>query len=137
MRELILLVYLNDRYGFSKKLDVSKLKEFIGYSAGGLYNALDESGYFHRKGDEISLSDKGEKYAKRELMRQYRNLYPLSYVFIFLGIILTAHWYLLQYRDVLLFFDWAVGASLIVCGLIVRFMMPALTLWFLRIFKKV
>lgn len=137
LRDLILLVYLNDKYGLGKRVEVSKLKRFLGYSTGGIYNALDESGYFARKGDEILLSDKGEKYVRKELMQWYRVLYPTGYLIVFLGIILVAHWYLYTYHNVFLLFDWSVGFACIAGGLTVRFALPALTYWYLKITKKV
>jgi len=70
LRDLILLVYLNNKYGLGKKIKISKLKEFLGYSTGGLYNALDESGFFIRKGDGIALSASGETYAGKKLLGQ-------------------------------------------------------------------
>lgn len=137
LRELILLVYLNDKYWLDKRIEVSNLKKFLHYSTGGIYNALDESGYFERKGNEITLSDRGKRYAIKELMQRYRVLYPLGYFLLFFGIILIIHWYLLTYHRIFLFFDWTVGLSFIVCGLLLRFAMPALTFWFLKIRKKV
>lgn len=136
LRELILLVYLNDRYGLSKKLKVSKLKEILGYSTGGLYNALDESGYFERNKDEIALSEKGVRYAKENLMRQFRAIYPIGYFFLLFGIILIGHWYLLKYHNILLFFDWTVGFSFILGGLLLRLALPAMVFWMLKILRK-
>lgn len=137
LRELILLVYLNDRYGLNKKLKASKLKEFLGYSTGGLYNALDESGYFERNKDEITLSEKGARYAKRELMRQFKAIYPIGYFLLLFGIILVGHWYLLTHHNILLFFDWTVGFSFILGGLLLRFALPAFVFWMLKIRRKI
>lgn len=137
MRELILLVYLNNKYGLGKKIKLSKLKQFIGYSTGGLYNALDESGYFIRKGDEIALSASGETYAGKKLLRQFRAMYPIGYFFIFFGIMLIAQWYLYTYYKIFLSFDWTTGISFIVVGLLIRFGLPPLVYWILKITRKV
>ena len=134
---MILLVYLNDRYGIGKKLEIPKLKNFTGYSTGGLYSALDDSGYFERKRDEITLTDKGERYDKKELTRQLTILYPLCYFLILFGIIMIGHWYLLTYHNTLLLFNWPVGFSLVLGGLLIRFVLPALGLWILKLRKKV
>jgi len=40
LRELIFLVYLNNKYGLGKRIRISKLKDFIGYSTGGIYLSL-------------------------------------------------------------------------------------------------
>ena len=61
LRELILLVGLKDKYGgsFSK----SELRRIIGYKrGGGIYDALEKSGFFVIDGDNISLNEEGKKY---------------------------------------------------------------------------
>ena len=137
MRELILLVYLNNKYGLGKKIKLSKLKQILGYSTGGLYNALDESGFFIRKGDEIVLSASGETYAGKKLLRQFRAMYPIGYFFVFFGIMLIAQWYLYTYYKIFLSFDWTTGISFIVTGLLIRFALPPLVYWILKITRKV
>lgn len=52
IRDLILIVYLNNKYDKDKNR-IPWLKEKLGYSTGGIYNALDESGYFERTSDAI------------------------------------------------------------------------------------
>jgi len=133
----MLLVYLNNRYGLGKKIRISKLKQFLGYSTGGIYNALDESGHFIRKLDEITLSDKGERYVRKELLHQYRAFYPISYFLIFFGIVLIAHWYLYTFHNTFLLFDWIVGFSFIIVGLLIRLALLPFLYWFLKIRKRV
>lgn len=128
---------MNDRFGFGKKISVSKVKQYLGYSTGGLYNALDDSGYFIRKVDDIVLSKKGEEYVKKELMQPYRAFYPIGYFFVFFGIVLIAHWYLLTYHNVLLHFDWITGFSFIIMGLFLRFALLPFVYWYLKLRKKV
>lgn len=137
MRELMLLVYLNNRYGFGKKIEISKLKQFLDYSTGGLYHALDESGYFVRKGDEITLSDKGEKYVKNVVMKYYGAFNIIGYFLIFLGFVLTLQWYLLTYHKILLFLDWYSGLTIVAGGLAIRFALLPMIYWLLRIRKKI
>lgn len=137
LRDLILLVYLNNKYGLGTTIKLSKLKQFLSYSTGGLYNALDDSGYFIRKGDEITLSDAGERYARKNLMQRFRAVYPVGYFLTFFGMILIAHWYLLMYHDIFLFFDWTVGLSFILVGLLIRFALPPFAYWILKIRGKV
>lgn len=134
---MIFLVYLNNRFGLGKKIQISKVKQFLGYSTGGLYNALDESGYFLRKGDDITLSKLGEEYVKKELMQPYKAFYPISYLFIFFGIILIAHWYLLTYHNILLRFDWITGFAFIIMGLFLRFALLPFVYWYLKLRKRV
>jgi len=137
LRDLIFLVYLNNRYGLGKKIRISKLKQYLGYSTGGLYNALDDSGFFIRKGDDIVLSKLGEKYAKKELLQPYKAFFPVSYLFIIFGIILIVQWYLLAYHNVLLRFDWTTGFAFIITGFFLRFALLPFAYWFLKLQKKV
>lgn len=137
LRDLILLVYLNNRYGLGKKIRVSNLKQFLDYSTGGLYHALGASGYFKRKGDDITLSKKGEEYVRKELLQPYKALYPIGYFFVFFGIVLIAHWYLLTYHNILLPFDWITGFSFIIMGLFLRFALLSFVYWYLKLRKKV
>lgn len=136
LRELMLFIYLNNKYGRITEFAISELKKFTGYSTGGIYNALDSSGYFVRKGSDITLSKTGRDYVKKELMTPFKNIYPLSYLLVFLGFILLLHWYLYTYQDTYLVFEWNVGLAIIVAGLVLRFALPALTYIVLIIKKK-
>lgn len=136
LRDLILLVYLNNKYGLGTAIRPSKLRQYLRYSTGGFYNALDESGYFTRKGDEIQLSSKGERYARMELMSQFRAFNPIAYFLVFFGIVLMAHWYLYTFYKTFLFFDWTVGMSFTILGLVLRFALPFFVYWFLKITKR-
>jgi hypothetical protein len=136
LRDLILLVYLNNKYGLGKKVDVSKLKDFIGYSRTGLATALSESVYFIREGDAIALTDAGERYVKKVWMRYYRAFNPVGYLFIFLGLILFAQWYLLTYYKILLSLNWYGGIALIVSGLLIRFALLPMSYWLLKLKKR-
>lgn len=136
LRELMLFVYLNNKYGRSTKYNISELKQFIGYSAGGIYNALDSSGFFVRNGSDITLSKKGKDYVKKELMHSFENFYPVSYFLVFLGVILLVHWYLYTYHGEYLVFEWNIGLAIVMSGLVLRFALPSLTYIGLIIKKK-
>lgn len=133
----MLLVHLNNRYGLGTRMDDSRLAQFLDYSRTGLRTAIDESGYFVRKGAEITLSEKGEIYVKRELLRPYRAVNPIGYLLVFIGSLILVQWYLLSYHKTLLILDWSVALPIIVCGLLVRFALLPMSYWFLKILKKV
>lgn len=137
LRDLILLVYLNNKYGLGTKVDVSKLKDYIGYTRTGLATALSESAYFIRKGDEITLTDAGERYVKKVWMPYYRAFNPIAYFFIFLGLILLTQWYLLTYNKILLSVDWYAGVALIAGGLLIRFALLPASYWLLKFRRRV
>lgn len=65
LRDLVLIVYLNNKYGLGTKIEDSRVQNFLCYSRSGFNTELNESGYFVRKGDEITLSEKGERYVKK------------------------------------------------------------------------
>lgn len=132
----MLFIHLNNEYGRSNEFNISELKRFIGYSQGGIYNALDNSGYFFRKGTTISLSQKGKNYVQKELMTPFKNFYSVSYLLLYLGLIFLIHWYLYTQFDIYLFFDWQVGVGLLIGGFLLRFTLPRLTYFALLLKKK-
>jgi hypothetical protein len=137
LRELLLMVYLNNKYGLGTRIEISKLKQLLGYSQSGIYSALDESGYFDRKVDEIRLSEEGEKYVKKEIVQQYKAFNTIGYLFIFVGLVLILQWYLLTFHGILLTLDWYSGAALIAGGLIFRFALLPADYWLLKVRGKV
>jgi len=137
LRDLMLLVHLNNRYGMGTKMDDSRLAEFLHYSRTGLSTAIKESGFFEEKGDEITLSEKGERYVRAELLPSYRAVNPIGYFLIFLGSLLFVQWYLVSYYRTLLVFHWSSGPAVIVFGLFVRFALLPTRYWVLKILKKV
>ena len=136
LRDLMLFIHLNNEYGRSNEFNISDLKKFIGYSSGGMYNALDNSGYFVREGNAISLTQKGKDYVKKELMTSFKNFHSISYLLFYLGFIFLVHWYLYTQFDIYLFFDWQVGAGLLIGGFLLRFTLPRLTYFALLLKKK-
>lgn len=135
IRELVLLIYLNERYGRSR-VKISTLKKTLGYSAGGIYNALDGSGYFQRKGDLVTLSEKGQEYVKRNWIPYFQVVNPFSYVLMLFGSILLIEWYLINYHNMMLVFDWYQGITLIAVGLALRFGFSRMMYLSLRLRKK-
>lgn len=134
LRELIHLVYLNSKYG-TGKARISRLKEALGYSTGGIYNALDESGFFDRKGDEINLTSKGVEYAERTLLPYFSAFNPIAYMLMFLGTLCIFQWYLWISAHALIF-DWHVGTVLIVGGIVLRFFLLRLVFWAHKLKKQ-
>lgn len=135
LRELILLVYLNNKYD-KEKNRVPWLKERLGYSTGGLYSALDNSGYFERKNDEINLTERGISYLKKQILPQYNALNPMGNFLIVLGLVFLLQWYLWTYANTSMIFPWYTGAVTIATGIIVRFFFLRLGYWIIRNRKK-
>jgi hypothetical protein len=100
IRDLIFMVYLNNKYGKGKN-DISELKGLLGYSTGGIYNALDDSGYFERTPNEIRLTEKGQKYLRSKVLPPYDIIRTIGYCLLFLGFVFAWQWfswtYLKQY----------------------------------------
>jgi len=128
LRDLILLVYLNNKYG-GEKIKLSWLKEKLGYSTGGLYSALDESGYFERKGDEIRLTEKGKAYLREHILPQYTVFYPIGNFLIILGLVLLLQWYLWTYLHTPMIFQWYSAVIVIAGGIILRVFLMRLVYW--------
>jgi len=134
LRELIHLVYLNSKYG-TGEARISRLKEALGYSTGGIYNALDESGFFDRKGDEIHLTIRGVEYAEKTLLPYFSAFNPIAYMLMFLGTLCILQWYLWSLARTLIF-DWRVGTILIVGGIVLRFFLLRLVFWAHKLKKQ-
>lgn len=135
IRDLILLIYLNEKYGGSK-VRLPTLRKTLGYSQSGIYSALDESGYFERKGDVITLSEKGQSYVKKQWIPYYSAFNPFGYFLILVGFLLFLSWYLRVYHGALLIFDWYQGIIVIIGGLIIRFALLRMLFWTLKLEKK-
>lgn len=131
LRELILLVYFNNKYDKDKNR-VPWLKEKLGYSTGGLYNALDNSGYFERKKDEINLTEKGTNYLNKHILPQYTVFYPIGNFLIILGLVLLFQWYLWTYANTPMIFQWYSASIIIAGGIIIRVFFMRLSYWIMR-----
>ena len=79
LRDLILLVYLNNKYG-KEKNEIPELQEILNYSTGGIYGALDFSGYFQRSPVGIELTEKGKDYLTKKILPQYNAFNPFGNV---------------------------------------------------------
>jgi len=136
LRELIFFVYLNSKYG-TGVVDIPKLKETLGYSTGGIYNALDESGYFTRKGDEVSLTSKGAEYFKEKHMPYYSMVNPLSGLLIVLGTLALTRSLLETFTGIsLVLFNWQSGLALLAGGITLRFFFLRLMFYFMKLRKE-
>ena len=120
MRDLIIMVYLNNKYDKDKN-QISWLKQNLGYSTGGLYNALDESGYFERTPKEIRLTQKGANYLNKHLLPQYTVFYPIGYFLIILGFVFLFQWYFWTYAQTISIVPWYSAIMIIATGIIIRF----------------
>lgn len=136
LRELIFLVYLRNKYDAKPDVKISTLKRLLGYSTGGIDYALKYSGFFEIYHDQVKLSEKGKEYVKRELLPQYRILNPIGYFLILMGVLIFLQWYLATYFDTVISFDWWTGVSVIIIGLILRFLLLPLIYWTLKIQRK-
>ena len=122
LRDLILLVHLNNKYGKGRN-EVSELKENLGYSTGGIYSALDSSGYFERKPDGVLLTQKGEAYLKSKVLPQYDIFKIIGYAILFIGFVLIFQWYDWTYLKVYLVFPWYSDIGFVFLGVILSFFM--------------
>lgn len=131
LRELILLVYFNNKYDKDKNR-MPWLKENLGYSTGGLYHALDNSGYFEKNKDEISLTEKGTNYLNKHILPQYTVFYPIGNLLIILGLVFLLQWYLWTYVNTLMIFQWYSAIMVIAGGIVVRFFLMRLSYWMMK-----
>jgi len=136
LRELLFFIYLRKKYDTTQSVKISTLKNLFGYSAGGIDYALKYSGFFETKGNEISLSKKGEEYVERTLLPQYKILNPVAYLLIFMGALIVLQWYAYTYFNTTIIFDWWSGLLLIIAGLLLRFWLLPIIYWLLKILKK-
>ena len=135
IRDLLLLIYLNEKYG-GGKVRISALKETLEYSTGGIYGALDESGYFERRGDVVTLSQNGQEYVKKQWIPYLQVVNPFSYFLIVIGSLFFMSWFLRTYYDTILTFGWYEGILMIIAGLILRFAFSRIMYWFYRLRRK-
>ena len=136
LRDLILLVHLNNKYGKDKN-EISTLKKILGYSTGGIYHALDNSGYFNKTPNEIQLTEKGEKYLNKKILPRYSIFNSIGNAFIILGFISILQWISWTYFQHAWINPWYSGLSLIVGGFILRFFILRLQYWVTNRKKKI
>jgi hypothetical protein len=135
LRELLLLVYLNNKYDRDKN-KLPWLKEKLGYSTGGLYSALDNSGYFERKNDDINLTQKGTDYLKRHLLPQFTAFNPIGTFLIILGFVFLWQWYFWTFMNTYIVIPWYSGVVTVATGLVIRLFFMRLGYWIIRSRKQ-
>ena len=106
------------------------------YSTGGIYNALDNSGFFERTADEIKLTEKGMQYLNREIMPRYNSLEYVGNAFIVIGLVLFIQWIVYTYFHYVWLPSWYAGLSVFVGGFILRFLILRLNYWEIKRKKK-
>jgi hypothetical protein len=137
LRKLIFLVYLNNEYGKGSN-NISELEEIVGYSSpGGIYDAINNSGYFNKTVDGVVLTEIGKKYLEREILSPYKIANTVSYAFIFFGVFLIFQWAEWIYGKNLVIIPWYSGLIIIVAGLGIRFLLLRLNYWFIKKTKNV
>jgi hypothetical protein len=134
LRDLILIVYLNNKYDKDKNR-IPWLREKLGYSTGRIYNALNDSGYLERTGDEISLTKKGTVYLNRQILPHYTAFNPLGNFLIALGFIFLLQWYSWTYSHVAAVLPWYSAIMIIVGGILVRFLFLRIVHWMMKTSK--
>jgi hypothetical protein len=131
LRDLILVVYLNNKYGKDKNT-MPWLKKKLGYSTGGLYHALDDSGYFERTADEIRLTEKGTNYLNKEILPQYTAFNPIGNVLIILGLVFLLQWYMWTFAQTSVIVPWYSAIIVIAAGIVIRFFYLRLAHWIIK-----
>jgi hypothetical protein len=135
MRDLILVVYLNDKYDKDSNT-MPWLKKKLGYSTGGLYHAIDNSGYFERTGDGIRLTEKGTAYLNRQILPQFTAFYPLGNFLIILGFVLLIQWYSWTFAETPMVIPWYSALLITATGFLIRLFFLRLAHWVIKFKKK-
>jgi hypothetical protein len=131
LRDLILMVYLNNKYDKDRNR-IPWLKEKLGYSTGGLYHALDNSGYFERKKGDIYLTEKGTNYLNKQILPQYTVFNPIGNLLIILGFVFLLQWYFWTYAHKPVVIPWYSALIAIALGLLVRFFFLRIIHWIMK-----
>jgi hypothetical protein len=136
LRELILWVYLHNKYE-KDKIRMSFLKEKVGYRGpGGLYSAINSSGYFDKERDEITLTEKGVEYLNRKILPSYKAFDPVGNFLIVLGLVFLLQWYVWTYQHSPLIIPWYSAIICVVVGIVVRFYFMRIGYWIMKHSKK-
>jgi hypothetical protein len=135
LRELIFLVHLNNKYG-KERNEIPALKEILGYSTGGIYNALDSSGYFERTVDGIRLTKQGKEYLNREILTPFKISNSVGDVLIFVGLVFLFQWIEWTYAHSSLIFPVWSALVAIAGGVFIRFFLLRLNYWFIKKSKR-
>ena len=133
LRDLIFLIHLNNKYGHGKN-EIAELKETLGYSTGGIYNAVDNSGYFERTVNGIQLTEKGKEYLDRKILPRYSDSKSVGNALMLLGFVFILQWVEWTYFQYTFVIPWYSGLTVLVGGIILRFFI--LRLYYLTVKRK-
>lgn len=136
LRELILWVYLHNKYE-NDKIKMSFLKEKVGYHGpGGLYSAINFSGYFDRENDEITLTKKGVDYLNKQILPQYKVFNPVGNFMIILGLVFLLQWYFWTYLHTPWVTPWYSAITCVALGVFVRGFFMRVVYWIMKHSEK-
>ena len=136
LRELILWVYLHNKYE-KDPIKMSFLREKVGYrSPGGLYSAINSSGYFDRRNDEITLSESGLDYLSKRILPQYKAFDPVFNFLIILGMVFLVQWYFYMYLKNPMVIPWYSAIICIAVGVVAKVFFMRIGYWFMKRSKK-
>lgn len=136
LRDLLFMVYLNNKYGKGKNT-ISELEEIVGYSSpGGIYHALDNSGYFERTGNEIKLTKLGNKLLNKKILSEYSIANTTGTALIIISFVLLLQWVEWTYFNNPIILQWYAIIPLLVGGLLIRFFLLRLIYWKIKKQKK-
>jgi hypothetical protein len=116
---------------------MSWFREKVGYHGpGGFYSAIDSSGYFDRKNDEITLTQKGVDYLNKQILPQYKVFNPVGDFLIVLGLVFLLQWYFWTYLNSPLITPWYSAVMTIGVGIVVRVFFMRIGYWIMKHTKK-
>jgi hypothetical protein len=137
LRDLVFMVYLNNKYGKGKN-KISELEEIVGYgSAGGIYHALDSSGYFERNGNEIKLTKLGNQLLKNRILAEYNLANTTGSALVIIALVLLLQWVEWTYFKNPMIIQWYAIIPLLIGGLFIRFFLLRLVYWKIKRQKKI
>jgi hypothetical protein len=128
-------VHLNNKYVKGGN-EIPALKEILEYSTGGIYGALDNSGYFERKADGIQLTQKGQEYLKKEILTPLSISDSVATILIVIGFVFLLQWIDWTYANQPLILPWYTALLIIGSGLFIRFFILRVNYWIIKRRKK-
>lgn len=109
-----------------------------GYSSpGGIYDAINNSGYFEKTVNGVVLTQSGRKYLETEILAPYKIANTVSYAFIFFGGFLIFQWAEWTYAKYSVIIPWYSGLGIIGGGLDIRFLLIRFNYWVIKKTKNV
>lgn len=119
-----------------EKNEIPALKEILGYSTGGIYNALDSSGYFERSVGCIKLTERGKEYLNKEILTPFKISNSVGNVLIAIGIVFFFQWAEWTYANRAIILPLWSALLAMSGGIFVRFFMLRLNFWLIRQSKR-